>query len=112
MKFWTGTAAAIVAVLAAQQAFAQEGNAARGQRLFNRSQDIAVNINHATCAGDGCERPMAWSELHHRKAWAAGGRTDLREAVPLCGFHHRRIHDHRYLHRYRSDGSVTFHQRT
>jgi hypothetical protein len=84
----------------------------RGQRLFNRSQDIAVGTNHETCAADGCERPVAWCDLHHRKAWAAGGRTDLREAVPLCGFHHRRIHDHRYRHRYRSDGSITFHART
>jgi Domain of unknown function (DUF222) len=84
----------------------------RGQRLFSRSQDIAVTINHATCAADGCERPAAWCDLHHRKAWAAGGRTDISEAVPLCGFHHRRIHDRRYGHRYGSDDSVTFFLRT
>jgi hypothetical protein len=84
----------------------------RGQRLFNRSQDIAVTLNHQTCAADGCEHPLAWCDLHHRKAWASGGRTDLRDAVPLCGFHHRRIHDHRYRHVYRSDGSITFQQRT
>ena len=84
----------------------------RGQRLFNGSQGIAVTINHATCAADGCERPAAWCDLHHRTAWAAGGRTDLRDAIPLCGFHHRRIHDQRYHHRYGRDGSVMFSLRT
>jgi uncharacterized protein DUF222 len=84
----------------------------RGQRLFNGSQDLAVSVNHATCAADGCERPVAWCELHHRHAWARGGATDLSEAVPLCGFHHRRIHDQRYHHRYGPGGIVTFTQRT
>ncbi len=84
----------------------------RGQRLFSGSQGIAVSIVHATCAADGCERPVAWCDLHHRKAWASGGRTDLSEAVPLCGFHHRRIHDPRYAHQYGRDGAVTFNLRT
>ena len=35
MKSWAGAAAAIVVGLSATQAFAQAGNAARGERVFN-----------------------------------------------------------------------------
>ena len=36
MNSWAGAAAAIVVGLSATQAFAQEGNAARGERVFNQ----------------------------------------------------------------------------
>jgi hypothetical protein len=84
----------------------------RSSRLFTEAQRTALATCHATCAADGCERPYAWCELHHRRPWGPGGRTDLSEAVPLCGFHHRRIHDPAYDHRTRPDGGVVFHRRT
>ena len=61
-----------------------------------------------------CERPFAWCEpkLHHRRPWSRGGRTDLRDAVPLCHFHHQRIHDTGFGHRYLPDGSIRFTRRT
>lgn len=83
----------------------------RSQRFFGEAQALAVGVRHQTCAADGCDRPFAWCELHHRTPWAAGGRSDLRDAVALCGFHHRRVHDRRYCHRFRPDGALTFHQR-
>ena len=45
----------------------------------------------------GCDRPYAWCELHHEDPWSHGGRTDLDLAVPLCGYHHRRMHDPRFV---------------
>ena len=39
-------------------------------------------------------------------------RTDLDNAVPLCNFHHQRIHDPRYNHDHRPGGAVAFHRRT
>ncbi|MCW2819118.1 MAG: hypothetical protein JWR42_1905 [Marmoricola sp.] len=78
----------------------------RSSRLFNDTQRTAVAVTHQFCAAQGCDRPMAWCELHHRTAWAAGGRTDLADAAPLCHWHHRRIHDHRFRHTWRPDGSV------
>ncbi|GAB4065989.1 HNH endonuclease signature motif containing protein [Angustibacter speluncae] len=86
-------------------------DAGRTQRLFTQTQRTVLATRHHTCAADGCDRPYAWCELH-RKPWSAGGGTDLADAVPLCGFHHRRVHDRGYEHRFRSDGSVTFHRRT
>jgi hypothetical protein len=84
----------------------------RSRRLFSEAQRIAVGVKHQTCAAEGCARPFAWTELHHRQPWSRGGKTNLDEAVPLCWFHHRRIHDDAFLHRERPDGSVTFHRRT
>lgn len=78
----------------------------RSSRLFNDTQRTAVAVTHTHCAADGCDRPTAWCELHHRHAWALGGATDLSNAVPLCHWHHRRIHDRRFRHTWRPDGSV------
>lgn len=80
-------------------------------RLFTEAQRVALGTRHRTCAADGCERPFAWCELHHRIPWSHGGRTDLANALPLCGFHHRRIHDPGYRHHHGPDG-ITFHRRT
>lgn len=84
----------------------------RSARIFSETQRTAIGLRHQSCAADGCERPFAWCELHHRKPWAHGGRTDLEDAVPLCHFHHRRIHDSHYEHRSKPDGLITFHRRT
>jgi hypothetical protein len=85
----------------------------RSRRLFSEAQRTAGALLHRTCAAEGCETPYAWCELHHRIPWTASrGPTDLDVMQPLCGFHHRRIHDPGYLHRRLPDGSVRFHQRT
>lgn len=66
----------------------------RQRRLFTNTQRTALAAKHTTCAADGCERPYAWCELHHREPWSRGGPSDLTNALPLCGFHHRQIHQH------------------
>ena len=65
----------------------------RGQRLFSYHQRTVLATVYDECAAIGCDRPYAWSELHHLTPWSAGGRTDLKDAIPLCGHHHRRMHD-------------------
>ncbi len=81
------------------------------QRLFNDAQRIALGLHYDTCAADGCERPFAWCEIHHRIGWAQGGPTNLGNAVPLCNFHHQRIHDPKYDHKSQPSGAITFHAR-
>ena len=76
------------------------------QRLFTKSQALALSAIHDECAAEGCERPFAWCELHHKEPWSHGGATDLANAAPLCGHHHRRIHDPMYEHHWLPDGSV------
>ncbi len=80
----------------------------REQRLFTRHQAVAVLARHEHCAAEGCDRPYAWCELHHLRPWSEGGPTDLDNAVPLCGFHHRRMHDRHYTVARAPDGSFRF----
>lgn len=80
----------------------------REQRLFTRHQAIALSARHQHCAAEGCDRPYAWCELHHLTPWSDHGPTDLDNAVPLCGFHHRRIHDPHYTTTRAPDGSLRF----
>lgn len=68
----------------------------RSKRLFSTAQRRAASVIHDTCAISGCERPFAWCELHHEHPWSLGGPTDLDQALPLCGYHHRRTHDERF----------------
>ncbi len=84
----------------------------RSRRLFTEAQRVAGATRHTSCAAHGCEVPYAWSELHHRQPWNNGGRTDLADMVPLCGFHHRRIHDPDHLHQRLPDGTIRFTSRT
>jgi hypothetical protein len=88
----------------------------RAKRFFTESQRVALATAYDQCAADQCDRPYAWAELHHEHPWARGGYTDLHLAVPLCGSHHRRVHDGRYEHDITTDArgrkTVTFHCRT
>lgn len=88
----------------------------RTQRFFTEAQRVALSMTYDSCAAQDCDRPYAWTEHHHHDPWATGGHTDLDNAVPLCGFHHRRIHHpgfHHQIHR-DPDGRkhVTIHRRT
>ncbi len=80
-------------------------------RLYSKAQRIALSAIYDSCAAVGCERPFAWCELHHRVPWSQGGPTDLTNAAPLCGYHHRRVHDTHYEHQWLSDGQVRFRHR-
>lgn len=79
----------------------------RTDRFFTEAQRVALATRYDTCAATGCDRPYAWSELHHHDPWATGGATDLALAVPLCGYHHRRVHDPRYRHHISTDPAGT-----
>lgn len=80
-------------------------------RLFSNAQYVALSAVYDSCAAEGCSRPFAWTELHHRRPWSEGGPTDLSNAAPLCGYHHRRVHDSKYEHQWLPDGSVRIRHR-
>jgi hypothetical protein len=77
----------------------------RADRFFTEAQRVALATVYTECAAVGCDRPYAWCELHHEDPWAHGGRTDLRLAVPLCGYHHRRMHDPTFVTEISTDAS-------
>lgn len=84
----------------------------REKRLHTKAQRRALSLKHDSCATQGCERPFAWTEIHHPHAWSDGGHTSLDNALPLCGFHHRKAHDDRYTMRHMPTGEVRFRRRT
>jgi hypothetical protein len=99
----------IAAVLGGPSAVLDLG---REQRLFTKAQRIAIGLRDKGCRADGCERPPSWSEIHHLELWSKGGKTDLANAVSLCGHHHRLIHHPDYEHTRRANGDIRYHRRT
>ena len=75
----------------------------RQTRFFTVIQRAALALTNETCAAEGCDIPFAWTDTHHLNPWQSGGRTDLANAVPLCGHHHRAL-DRGYDHTVRRDG--------
>jgi hypothetical protein len=85
----------------------------RSRRLFSPGQRKALAIRDRRCRADGCDIPAAWCEAHHAGApWAAGGKTDLKDGLLLCSFHHHRAHDPRWRSSRLPDGDVRFNRRT
>jgi hypothetical protein len=80
-------------------------------RLFSNSQARALSARYDSCAAEGCRRPFAWCDIHHRRPWSTGGPTDLANAVPLCGWHHRRAHDARFDLTHLASGEVRYRRR-
>jgi hypothetical protein len=87
----------------------------RTKRFYTEAQRVALATTYDRCAVEHCDRPYAWTDLHHENPWARGGSTDLHLAVPLCGPDHQRAHDPRYEHVITTDATgrktVTFHLR-
>ena len=84
----------------------------RERRLHTKAQRRALALKHDTCATEGCERPYAWTEIHHPHPWSHGGHTTLTNALPLCGYHHRKAHDDTFTMRRQPTGEVRFRRRT
>ena len=78
----------------------------RTKRFFTEAQRVALATTYDRCAAEHCDRPYAWTDLHHEDPWADGGQTDLHLAVPLCGPDHQRAHDPRYEHVITTDAPV------
>ena len=63
----------------------------RSVRCFTPAQRRALLARDGGCVVPGCDAPSAWLEGHHVTAWAAGGATDVDNAVLLCGAHHSAV---------------------
>ena len=87
----------------------------RRTRLFTDTHRIALATRYTSCAATGCDRPYAWTELHHRDPWSHGGPTNLDHAVPLCRAHHTQLHTGTLQHTLTQDPTgrytLTFHPR-
>jgi hypothetical protein len=84
----------------------------REARLFSRAQRVALVLRDKRCRAEGCNRPPSWTEAHHFTSWSEGGRTDLENAILLCGHHHRLAHRPDYAHERLPNGDLRYHRRT
>src|SRR3954470_20720926 len=55
-----------------------------GRRLATRGQRLALAARDGGCSFPGCDRPAAWTEVHHVLEWTNGGGTDLDNMGQAC----------------------------
>lgn len=65
----------------------------RRHRTATGAQWSALRSVHSSCAWHGCDRPLSQCQVHHVRYWRHGGRTDLKNLVPLCSHHHHLVHE-------------------
>ena len=68
----------------------------RARRLATAAQRTALRAMYRTCAIDGCDRHFDTCHVHHIVEWDDHGLTDLDNLVPVCSFHHHRVHEGRW----------------
>lgn len=65
----------------------------RTQRLANDKQRAIIALDQILCAEPSCTHTVATSQIHHIKAWARGGETNLANLVGACRMHNARNDD-------------------
>ena len=61
----------------------------RGRRLATRGQRLVLVARDGGCSFPGCDRPAAWTEVHHIQRLDRRRRTDMDNMCLLCRYHHR-----------------------
>jgi hypothetical protein len=83
----------------------------RERRHYSRYQRLALHVQYRGCAEEHCDKTTGL-HAHHKKRWADGGNTDLKDGIPLCGWHHSLAHHPDYDTTHLPTGKVRFHRRT
>jgi hypothetical protein len=65
----------------------------RARRLFSPQQRRLLAARDGGCRFPGCDRPPAHTDAHHVQPWLDGGPTDAGNALLLCRYHHRQVHE-------------------
>ncbi len=60
----------------------------RTRRLASADQRLALAARDGGCCFPGCDRPAAWTEVHHVTELIKGGATDVANMCLLCVHHH------------------------
>ncbi len=67
--------------------------AGQTSRSISGSQRRALVVRDKGCRFPGCDRPADWTDVHHLKHWADGGKHVMDNLVLLCRRHHRMVHE-------------------
>ena len=65
----------------------------RNKRLATSSQRRALRAMYDRCAIPDCAVSFDHCEPHHITEWEHGGKTDLKNLLPLCSRHHHNVHE-------------------
>jgi len=79
----------------------------RRTRVPNRAQYLALRAMYPTCGVSGCRVPFQRCQIHHVIWWRNGGRTDLRNLLPICSRHHHLVHDEGWVLHLARDRTLT-----
>jgi Domain of unknown function (DUF222)/HNH endonuclease len=83
--------AAITPVLLGSES--EQPQAGQTSRSISGSQRKALVVRDKGCRFPGCDRPPDWTDAHHLKHWADGGKHVMDNLVLLCRRHHRMVHE-------------------
>ncbi len=64
----------------------------RKSRVVPSWMRTALNERDGGCRAPGCDRPPAWTDVHHVKHWVDHGKTCLDNCCLLCRRHHTMVH--------------------
>ena len=69
----------------------------RSTRLFSGRQREALAVRDGGCMWTDCTKPPSWTEAHHIDHWKRDhGKTDVRDGVLLCKYHHLELHNNHW----------------
>ncbi|GAA4183012.1 HNH endonuclease signature motif containing protein [Gryllotalpicola kribbensis] len=71
-------------------------DATKAERTFSTRQRRAMAIRDGGCLMPGCTMPASACEAHHNHPWGenkANRKTETRDGVLLCKFHHLNLHN-------------------
>ena len=69
------------------------GTATRKWSAAQRRGIVAID---GGCRFPGCDRPAAWTQIHHIQFCEHDGPTNVDNGVLLCLHHHQYVHEHRW----------------
>jgi hypothetical protein len=68
-------------------------NLGRTVRLHTGPQRVVIAARDGGCIFPFCDRPPAWTEVHHPDEAGRGGVTSVENGVLLCKHHHMLVHN-------------------
>jgi hypothetical protein len=80
--------------------------------ISGAARSIPPRLHRALAARDrgcrfpSCDRPPEWTDAHHIRHWARGGKTKAANLVLLCRRHHRLVHEGGWRLEWGEDGQL------
>ncbi|HTW20615.1 MAG TPA: DUF222 domain-containing protein [Mycobacteriales bacterium] len=64
----------------------------RKTKTWSPAQRRALRLEDRGCRWPGCQAPLERCRIHHILFWSRSGRTDKKNGIHICEFHHWLVH--------------------